>query len=74
VDFVLQRPLDVIVGDQEWAGSVLGDGKEREQKNYCKKSKPHKQSLPQVMAITSKAISHGWWQQKRLAIFRQPVG
>jgi hypothetical protein len=45
VGFILQRPLDVIVGDQDWPGSVLGDGKERQQKNYCKKSESHKQKF-----------------------------
>jgi hypothetical protein len=45
VGFILQRPLDVIVGDQDWPGNVLGDGKERQQKNYCKKSESHKQKF-----------------------------
>ena len=45
VGFIQQRSFDVIVGDQEWRGSVRGQGEERQQKNYGKKSESHKQQF-----------------------------
>jgi len=42
VDFIQEWPLNVIVGNQEWAGRILGDGKERQQKNCSKKFESRK--------------------------------
>jgi hypothetical protein len=64
VGFIQQRSLDVIVGDQEWRGSVLGDDKKRQQKNYGKKSESHKQSLPQVIEMFSRLIKQGTDKKK----------
>src|SRR5215831_8046244 len=49
VGFIQQRSLDVIVRNQEWAGSILSQGKERQQKNNSKKSESHKEKFTSGM-------------------------